>query len=160
MIHVCKDGNPTYAGGQLNLNGAMEIDRAQSLHVRLGFTREMTGTQLHALQIEVVRDVAQGTDADKLAYKTMFGADGRAQKTLFPLRVLFVDDVRKGQPALIGTLICEQAIVAGIRRLGGRQVITFLASHWKYANAITPQDDPTDPNLVPVKVTGFVRQED
>ena len=91
-----------------------------------------------------------------LAYSTMYGANGRAQKSIFPLRVLIVDDVRNGQPALVGTIVCEHALIAGISRVSGKQVLTFLASKWHYLNAGTGLREPADANLVPVELPDFL----
>src|SRR5262245_40727549 len=101
MIRIVKGGNPTFKDGALDLGGGEEFTRVQSVVGRLRQTREMTGTQPHALVITASRDASQGTPADLLAHKTMYGKEGRAQKAVFPLSVMIVDDVRNGKPALV-----------------------------------------------------------
>src|SRR5262249_49450681 len=100
------------------------------------------------------RDSTQGIPADLLAHKTMYGKEGRAQKAVFPLFVMIVDDVRNGKPALVGTFKCTKTVITRILTADGTQSITFHASEWVYFNAITGQNEPDDPNLTPVLVPG------
>jgi hypothetical protein len=154
-VYVIKGGTPTFVGGKLDPGGGEEFTRVQSLEVLLKQTREMTGTQPHALIITLTRDASQGTPADLLAHKTKYGPSGRTQKTVFPLSVMLVDDVRRGTPALVGTLHCQKAVLHRLHVRPGNQELTFHASEWWYFNALSGQKEPEDDSLVPVTVGGF-----
>jgi hypothetical protein len=160
MMKLFKGPLPVFDRGNLTLNGAEEFDRIQWLKLRIEIVPEMTGTILNAMEISIVRDLAQASVSDLLAERTMYGEDGRAQKNPFPLHLFIIDDVRRGAPALIGRVEAQFAQVAGItRKPGGVQLVTFRASHYQYFNLISGQPEPNDPKLVPVKVAGFIHGE-
>jgi hypothetical protein len=159
-MRIVKGGSPTFSDGNLIGGGGEEFTRVQTVVGRLKQTSEITGTQPHALVITATRDVTQGTPADLLAHKTMYGKEGRPQKAVFPLSVLIFDDVRNGKPALVGTIKCAKEIIARILTTGGTQSITFHASEWVCANAISGQSEPSDQQLVPVVARGFDEKVD
>jgi hypothetical protein len=90
----------------------------------------------------------------------MYGPHGLVQKSVFPLHVLFIDNLRNGKPAWIGTIQAAKAFIKSIKTLGRSQVITFHASEWTYHNGKTQVKEPSDPKLVPVTVCGFDEDPD
>lgn len=159
-VFVIADGNPSFSNGQVNAGGGLHLDRVIRLEAGVVMQPETAGTLAKALRVSITRDARQGTAGDMAGWKLQF-ASGRAEKKMFKLTVLLVDDVDGGKPVLIGKLEAEEALVSS----GGMQdddspdsptqSWTFTCNRYSYFNAISGQREPSDPKLVPVMVSGF-----
>ncbi|MDP1562009.1 MAG: hypothetical protein Q8M16_11580 [Pirellulaceae bacterium] len=160
VVVIFNSNNGSVNNGKIDAGGGEVLDRIQHLHARLVLVPGLAGTVTTALELTVARDASQGTGADSLALKYHAGTGGRAERNVFPLDVMMIDDVRAGQVSLMGKIVCRDAYILDHKTdfidEEQTQSVTFRANRFSIFNAIDGASLPASPVIVP----GFNDEDD